>query len=145
MVEPKPHRYARLAFPRREAPRRRLDPGLVLRDHKAALADAPGQLRMGGRVVAVDPAAEHGDRHALSLERAAMSLAIDASRQPADDDEPRPRQLSTEHSGDLRPVGRACARADDRNRRSREKLNLPGAAEVSTRGGSWISRRSSGN
>ena len=43
---------------------------------------------MRGRVVAVDPAAEHGDGRPVRLERAAVRLAVHAARQPADDDEP---------------------------------------------------------
>ena len=40
-------------------------------------------------IVAVDAAAEHGDRRAAGLERAAMRLGVDAAREPADDDEAR--------------------------------------------------------
>ena len=79
---------------------------------------------MRGRVVPVDAAAEHGDREAARLEGAAMRVAVDASREPADDDEPRGRQLAAEHPCDVRAVGGARAGADDRNRRAVEQLQL---------------------
>ena len=50
--------------PRRESPRRGLDARLVLRHDQPRLGDPAGELAVRGRVVAVDPAAEHGDRDA---------------------------------------------------------------------------------
>ena len=50
--------------PRREAPRRRLDAGCVLRDDQPPLGDPRASSGFDGRIVAVDPAAEHGDGEA---------------------------------------------------------------------------------
>ena len=61
------------------------------------------------RVVAVDPAAEHGDGRAAGLERAAVGLAVDAARKAADDDEPGRGELAAEHPRDLRAVGGAAS------------------------------------
>ena len=76
---------------------------------------------MRRRIVAVDAAAEHGDRDAARLERALVRLAVDAAREAAHDDEPRRRELPTERSRDLRAVAAARAGSDDRDRRPREQ------------------------
>ena len=89
--------------------------------------------RVRGRIVAVDAAAEHGDRRAARLERAAVRLAVDTAREAADDDEPGRRELAPEHPRHLCAVGRAGARADDRDRRPREQLGSRAAAEEEAR------------
>ena len=90
------------------------------------------------RVVAVDAAAEHGDRRAAGLERAAVRLAVDPAREAAHDDEPRAGELAPEHARDLRAVRRACARTDDRDRRPGELGRRPprrgGTAPAADRG-----------
>ena len=80
---------------------------------------------MRGRVVAVDPTAEHGDGDTTGLERAAMRLAVDAAREAADDDEPGRGELAAEAARDLRAVRRARAGADDCNGRLREHVHRP--------------------
>ena len=128
-------------IPRREAPRRRLDARLVLGDDEAALADLARELRMRGRVVAVDAAAENGD--GLSrLERAAMRLAVDAARHPAHDDEPGCGELPPERAGDRAAVRRARPRADDRDRRPLEQILGAAPRRNSAGGGSWIAASS---
>ena len=52
--------------------------------------DLARERRVRARVVAVDAAAEDGDRRAARLERAAMRPAVDAAREPRDDDDARP-------------------------------------------------------
>ena len=79
------------------------------------------------------------------LERAAVRLAVDAAREPADDDEPRAR----------RARARACARPARRtaSTRARRRPRPPAAAAAPTAcaprtkspgGGSWIARSSGG-
>ncbi len=80
---------------------------------EAGRADARRQLGVRRRVVAVDPAAEDGDRRASGLESSTVRLAVDAAREAADDDEAGCGELTSEHASDLRAVRRACAGADD--------------------------------
>ena len=107
---------------------------------------------MGRRVVAVDPAAEHGDRDAADVERAAMRLAVDPASQAADDDEPGCRQLAPERPRDRAAVRRAGAGADDRNRRAaraarrtpRRAARAPPAGRGSPRGAAGTEQRRAG-
>ena len=78
-------------------------------------------------IVAVDPAAEDGDRRAAGVERAAMRLGVDAAREAADDDEPGRGEVAREAPRDGRAVAGASARADDRHRRLREELEVRAA------------------
>jgi len=110
------------AVPRREPPRCGLDPRRVLRDDEPALADSSGKLRVRGRIVAFDPATEHGDGRPGRFERSAVRLAVDATRHAAHDDEARCRELPPEEPRDLRSVRRTCTRADDRYRWQAEQL-----------------------
>ena len=71
-----------------------LDAGLVLRDDQPSLADPPRELSMGGRVVAVDAAAEHCDRRSASLESSAVSLTVHPTSHAAHDDEARRGKLA---------------------------------------------------
>ncbi len=121
------------AVARGEAPGRRLDAGRVLRDDEACVGDATRELGVRGRIVAVDAAAEDGDGRPVRLERPAMRLGVDAARQPAHDDKPGSRELPAQAAGDRGAVPRACARADDRNRRLGQKLGLRQAAEEESR------------
>src|SRR5262249_37874498 len=102
----------------------------VLRDDEASFADPPRELSVCGRIVAVDAAAEHGDREPARIERATMGFAIDAAREPADDDQARPGDVSPEHARDLRAVRRAGPRADDRYRRTPENIRIARTAEI---------------
>ena len=99
---------------------------------------------MRRRVVAVDPAAEHGDGDAAGVERAAVRLAVDPAREAADDDEPGRRELAAERSRHRSPVRRARAGADDRDRRPPEQLRRRFPRSQSTAGGSGIAARSGG-
>src|SRR5207342_2179155 len=84
MVEPNPHGCYPPAVPSRKSPGRRLHTGFVLGDDQpAALDDPAAELGVRGRVVSVDPAAEHGDRETTRLERAAVRLGIDAAGEAA--------------------------------------------------------------
>ncbi len=60
---------------------------------------------MRGRVVAVDPAAEHRDGVAVRLQRAAMRLTVDPAREPAHDHDSGAGELASEHARDLGAVG----------------------------------------
>ena len=119
--------------PRREAPGRRLDPGRVLRDDEAGRRDPARELGVRRRVVAVDPAAEHGDGDAVRLERAAMGLGVDAAREAADDDETRRGEVATEAPRDCGAVPGARTGADDGDGSAREQLRLGLAAEEEPR------------
>ncbi len=127
------------AVARREAPRRRRDARRVLRDDQACVGDAARELRVRGRVVAIDAAAEHGDGRALGLERTAVGLGVDAAREAADDDEPGSARAPARDSARRRAVARAGARTDDRDGRPREQLELGIAAYEQA--GRWIVNR----
>src|SRR5262249_2999655 len=115
--------------PRREPPRRGLDSGRILRDDQAVRSDAPRELGMGSRVIAVDAAAEDRDRRATALERAAVSLSVDSARHAADDEKSGARQLATERACNVRAVCRARARTDDRYCRPVEERRVGRTAE----------------
>ncbi len=70
---------------------------------------------------AVGPGAEDGDRAAVGLERAGVGGGVDPERQPGDHRDPGGRQPAPERAGDLEPVGRSAAGADDRHARSLEQ------------------------
>src|SRR5262245_24431448 len=72
MVEPFWLTQEPLAFSSREAPRGREDSRRILGDDEAVSADPAGQLRVCGRIVAVDAAAENGDGRTSGLERASV-------------------------------------------------------------------------
>jgi len=84
---------------------------------------------VGGRIVAVDPAAEHSDGKATSIECAAVGLAVDSSREAADHDQPGPSELASKHARDLRAIGRASPRADNRHRRPAKNVCVTGPTE----------------
>ena len=83
---------------------------------------------MRRRVVAVDPAAEHGHGRPAGVERAPVRLAVDPSGEAADDHEPGGGQLAAEHPRDLGAVRRARASTDDPDRRAPENVELRGAS-----------------
>src|SRR5437868_1288429 len=90
---------------------------------------------MRTRVVTVDAAAEHGDRRARRIERAAMCAAVDPAREARDDDDTGGGELARELARDVRAVVGAAARADDRDARAREQLRLGFAAQEEARRG----------
>ncbi len=99
--------------PSREAPRGRLDAGLVLGDDESRLADATSQLRVCGRVVAVDAATENCNGRSTGVERTTMRLAVDPSSHPAHDDEAGGREVARERARDRASVRGARTRTDD--------------------------------
>ena len=101
--------------PGREAPRRRLDSGRVLRDDQTARRDLPCELAVRRRVVTVDAAAEHGDGDPACLQRPAMGFGVDTPRKAADDDQPGCGKLARDAPCDLAAIRRAGAGADDRH------------------------------
>ena len=62
-----------------------------------------------------------------------MRLAVDAAGETADDDETRGGELAAEAARDLAAVGRAGTRADDRDGRPREQLDVGVAAQEEPR------------
>src|SRR5205814_1813831 len=66
---------------------------------------------MRTRVVTVDAAAEHGDRRARRIERAAMCAAVDPAREARDDDDTGGGELARELARDVRAVVGAAAHA----------------------------------
>ena len=120
-------------------------PGAYSETTRPSLADARGQLGVRGRVVAVDAAAEHGDRAAARLERAAVRLAVDSTREAADDDETRPPPAPGRAAA--RPAIRTTSRlAPPRSplRVGREARRSPAPRRKSPGGGSCSSRSSDG-
>ncbi len=114
---------------RRKAPRRRLDTRCVLGDDQTGLGDLPGELPVGGRVIAVDPTAQHRDGAPTRLQGSAVSLGVYAASETADDDQIRRGELAGEAACDLAPVGRARPGADDRHCGKREQRCLSITAE----------------
>ena len=110
--------------PRRETPRRRLDPRRILGDDQAALDDRRGEQPVRARVVAVDTAAEDGHGRAR-LECASMRSPVDAASEARHDDHPGPRETARELRRDCRAVGGARAGADDRDARCVEQRRAP--------------------
>ena len=108
-------------------------PGAYSETMRPASRDATRELGVRGRIVAIDAAAEDGDRRPVRLERPAMRLGVDAAGEPAHDDEPGSRELPAQAAGDRGAVPGACARAHDRHRRLGEKLGLRQAAEEEPR------------
>jgi hypothetical protein len=82
-----------------------------------------------GGIVAVDPAAQHGDGQATGFQRPPVRLAVDAAGEAADDDESRTGELASQRARDTRSVARARAGADDRDGRPGEHLGFGLAAE----------------
>ena len=104
-------------------------PGSYSETTSPRLADPSRELRMRGRVVAVDAAAEHGDRRAAGFERSAVSLAVDPARHAAHDDETR--------CGSSRASERATERPYDEHARAPTTATAGRAssAAVRSRGG----------
>ena len=120
---------------RREPPRRGLDPRLVLGDHEPAFRYAPRELRVRGRVVAVDSTAENGTGEPVGVQGAAVRLPVDSARQAAHDHEARAREVAGERTGDRPTVGRARTGSDNGDGRAREvgELAAPSQEELSGR------------
>ena len=104
------------AVPGGEAPGRRLDARWVLGNDQPSFADLPRELRVRGRVVTVYPAAEHGDRDAAGLERAAVRLPVNSTGHATHDHDPRGREIASERPGYVRAIGRAGPGSHHRDR-----------------------------
>src|SRR5688572_12723370 len=83
--------------------------------------DAFVQTLVLGRVDAIDPGAEHGNRFSFRVERAEMRGRIHAARQPTHDDDPRAAQITGDLIRDLDPFPRRSPGADHGNRGGLEK------------------------
>ena len=79
---------------------------------------------MRRRVVAIDAAAEHGDRRSTTRERAAVRLAVDPARHPADDDRSGGSCLARKEARNRPTIARARPGADDRDGRPCEELDV---------------------
>ena len=77
---------------------------------------------MRARVVAVDPATEHGRGVAAGLERAAMGPPVDAAREAGDDDHTGRCDPARELARDVGAVVGAATGADHRDCRPAQKL-----------------------
>ena len=114
----------------REAPRRRLDPGRVLRGDEPTLHDLARERRVRRRIVAVDPAAEDGDRnvrHAPARRGAPRRRRREPGRSRRRG--PRPRAPD-------RACGRpACRTASTRGRRRSRRPAGPAARAAPSRAG----------
>ncbi len=91
--------------------------------------DPARELAVRGRVVAVDSAAEHRYRYPVGIECSSVRFTVDPAREPADDDEPRRRELSPERPSDCTTVGRARAGSDDRNGREGKDVRRRASAQ----------------
>ena len=105
---------------REEAPAVRREARRQLGDHAAARRRSAACRRaLARRVRHVGAAGEHGDRRRRSpAARSAPSRVggrVDAQRHAGDDGQPAAARPRPSDAGDLEPVGRAAARADDRD------------------------------
>jgi hypothetical protein len=123
------HDCGGLCFPRREPPRRRLHTRRVLRHHEPPVADPCGELCVRGWVVAIDAAPKHRDGPTVGIERAAVRLSVDSSREAAEDDKPRGRELPSQQLRDLRSIRGARPRAHYRHGRSAQELDRGATAK----------------
>ena len=105
-------------------PPRRLRAGRVLGRDQSIAGDALRQLGVGTWVVPVDPAARGPPGRPAHVERAAMRLAVDSTREPAHDDEARRGQLAPEPSRDLPSVRAARPCSDNCDGRRAERSTL---------------------
>ena len=96
-------------------------PGSYSETTAAGLGDLAGEFGVGARVVAVDAAAEHGDRATVCFEGAAVGPAVDAAGEPGDDGDAGGGEFAGEAAGDVGAVVGAGARADDRRRSGARK------------------------
>ena len=100
-----------------------------------------------GRIGGVGTAAEHRDRRAARVERAAMGAGVDPEGEAADHDQARRRELAAEVARHLAAVGGRAARADDRHRRLRLEVASSSAGSprpISAQGASAASRSPGG-
>src|SRR5262245_48834874 len=102
----------------------RLDPGRVLRHEQSALRNRARELRVRARVNGIESAAEHGDRSADLLERAAVARAVDADRKAARDREAVLGQMTCELLRGVAPAARRVAAADHCELRAREQRKV---------------------
>ena len=77
--------------------------------------DRGGELRMGARVVAVDAAAEHGDRGPPASRAPRCASPSTPRASPLTTTSPAAASSRAERAGDLRAVRRARTRTDDRD------------------------------
>ncbi len=108
-------------------------PGSYSETTSPSLTDPPRELGVRGRVVAVDPASEDGNGASSALERAAVRLAVDPTRHPADDDQAGGRELAGQRARDRPPVRGARSRTHDGNGRLSEQRDVRGTSRVEPR------------
>ena len=88
------------------------------------------ERRVRRGIVAIDATAEHGNRVPADGKRTAVRFAVDPARQSAHHHDTGRRKLAPEHAGDLSPVRRAGAGADDRHRGLREQCHFSVTSHV---------------
>ena len=108
-------------------------PGSYSETHEPVLTDPPRELGVRGRVVTVDPASEDGNGSSSALECAAVRLAVDPPRHPADDDQAGRRQLAGERARDRSPVRGARSRTHDGNGGLSEQRDLGRTSRIEPR------------
>jgi hypothetical protein len=59
-----------------------------------------------------------------------MRFAVDPARETTDNHYPRRGEVASEHARHLGAVRRACARADDRDRRARQQLRVTFTSQI---------------
>jgi hypothetical protein len=96
---------------------------------QTAPGDGLAQTPMRCGIQHVETAAQHADRHAADVQRATMSGAVDATRQPARHDEPGPADFT----GQMPGGGETClgrqSRAHDGHGGVREQVETPPGPE----------------
>src|SRR5439155_16417678 len=101
----------------RKVERARRRPAGELRDERPLRHDLGRQARVPGRIDAVDPGAEHGDRASARGERAAVRGRVDTGGEAAHDRDARLRQPARQLVRDAPAVLTRPPGADDGNRR----------------------------
>ncbi len=100
-------------------------PGPELGHERPALRDAAMQPPRRGGIGPLGAAGQHGDRRPVDGEHAAVSGGVDPPRHPADHGHAGAAQSASEGAGDLHPVGRRLAGADDGHRLTGDQLPEP--------------------
>jgi hypothetical protein len=97
----------------------------VFAHHGPVFCDLLGQTGILLGVDDVDPAAQHGDRPAAGLQATAVGDGVDAPGHSADDGDPGPGHVSTQHARGFLAIDRCPPGADDGHGPLVAGLNAP--------------------
>ena len=119
-------------------------PGAYSETIRPCAAISRCERRVGARVVAVDAAAEHGDRLAR-FERTAMRGRIDPAREAGDDDDARRASSRASACATSEPYAEQARAPTIATVGRSARSQRPTARTKSPGGGSWIDRSRAGN